>query len=192
MLDALCEIQSGDILAFSAGKPYSRLIQRATRSPYSHVGMALWMGPYGRPNLRRLCCLEAIEPGGVRVIPLPPYLEDCRARCWPVAWYGILDASLAIDTTIDFALAQWGQRYASPRQFALSWGPVTRRIRRALGLRVNLDNDPQRWFCSELMAAALQAGGAALPGNKIPATMSPGDVIGLRAYLVYRRHLVTR
>lgn len=61
--DARAKIQSGDILAWSGDALFSRLIQRTTRSKYSHVGVAWCIAG-------RVFALEAIEGTGVRLMPL--------------------------------------------------------------------------------------------------------------------------
>ncbi len=56
-------IKSGDIIFFKGKSLWGRLIRWWTKSPYSHVGMAL-------VGFGRVWLLEASETGQVRLIPL--------------------------------------------------------------------------------------------------------------------------
>lgn len=185
------ELAAGDVVAVSGGKLHSRLIRSVTGSPYSHVAIVVALQPGSTGHSIWYVC-EAMEPGGVRLLPLLSYLRDCRERGTPVAWYRIRPhAEVDRVKVVDFALAQIGKRYANLRQFRLSWGCITRGVRRLLGMRYRYDTDPERWFCSELVAASLHAGGARLPSARIAAEMSPADVLRLPC-LAYGSHLRTR
>src|SRR5687767_8237024 len=50
-------IKTGDIIAFSGGGGFSDAIKQFTFSPYSHVGMAIWIEPI--PNEKRLFIMES-------------------------------------------------------------------------------------------------------------------------------------
>ena len=67
-LEARDNIKSGDLLAFNHGNFTSwsgiktEVVHMATRSTYSHVAVAFWLG-------KRLLVLEAVEPC-IRIFPL--------------------------------------------------------------------------------------------------------------------------
>ena len=65
------EIQSGDLLLCAGSGVFSRLIQRATGSIWSHVGFVMRL-----ESIDRVMVLESLEPLGVRTVPLRKYLTD--------------------------------------------------------------------------------------------------------------------
>lgn len=69
--DVRTEIQNGDILLCSGSYMFSRLIQKATGSCWSHVALVLRLD-----GIDRIMVLESIEGKGVRTIPLSEYVRD--------------------------------------------------------------------------------------------------------------------
>lgn len=69
--DVRKEIRSGDLLLCSGRSVFSQLIQKATRSVWSHVGFILRLDA-----IDRIMVLESVESIGVRSIPLSNYLRD--------------------------------------------------------------------------------------------------------------------
>ena len=65
------EIQSGDILLCSGSYIFSKLIQKATGSCWSHVAYVLRLD-----SIDRVMVLESIEGKGVRTIPLSEYVAN--------------------------------------------------------------------------------------------------------------------
>ena len=65
------ELKSGDILLASGSAVFSKLIQQATKSIWSHVAFILRVDA-----IDRIMVLESVEPIGVRTIPLSSYLND--------------------------------------------------------------------------------------------------------------------
>lgn len=170
---ASAPIRNGDILLFEGRSLFARLIKLRTRSPFSHAGVALRIAADGT---ERLCILEALEPWGVRLYPLDRYLEQCHRRGERVHWYS-LEAGINRDKVAGFTLSQWGKRYASVWQFLVSWGRCTGLVRRLLGW-TSTDTNTERFFCSELVAGALNAGGyqADAEDDLPPAATHPGAV----------------
>ncbi len=68
------EVRSGDILLCSGNSVFSRLIQHATGSVWSHVAFILRVDP-----IDRIMVLESVESIGVRAIPLSNYVSDYNA-----------------------------------------------------------------------------------------------------------------
>lgn len=87
-------IKSGDIIAFSHMDLASQVIRAATRSQYSHVGIAWSVAG-------RLMILEAVNPM-IRIYPLSMLL--------PFYWVSIdIDLNSSAE---EFALSRVGERYS--------------------------------------------------------------------------------
>jgi hypothetical protein len=67
-------LQSGDLMFCSGRYPFSRAIQKLTKSAWSHVGIIFHMG-----SIDRKLVLESVEDAGVRLAPLTKYLIDYEA-----------------------------------------------------------------------------------------------------------------
>ncbi|MCC2625106.1 MAG: hypothetical protein K0R14_979 [Burkholderiales bacterium] len=65
------QIRSGDILLASGSAVFSKLIQQATNSIWSHVAFILRLDA-----IDRIMVLESVESIGVRTVPLSSYLKD--------------------------------------------------------------------------------------------------------------------
>lgn len=141
-------IKPGDILLFRGRLLHSRIIQRWTKSVYSHCGIV------HRPCTQGVCeldVLEAREGSGVRTHPIRKYLEQGIA----VDWYAITDPAIDRASVVRWAWQRRGHRYASYRQIVRSF--VTLPLAQMLGLDTQLDR--HRWFCSFFASEALIAGG---------------------------------
>jgi hypothetical protein len=64
-------VNDGDLLLCSGSLTFSRLIQAATRSIWSHVAMLLWA-----PQIERIIVFESVESIGVRAVTLSSYVKD--------------------------------------------------------------------------------------------------------------------
>jgi hypothetical protein len=65
------DIRSGDIILCSGRSLFSKLIQQATHSVWSHVAFVLRID-----IIDRLMILESVESIGVRAVPLSSYIND--------------------------------------------------------------------------------------------------------------------
>jgi len=65
------QLCSGDVLLCSGSGVFSTLIQRATDSVWSHIGLILRVDA-----IDRVLLLESVEPVGVRTIRMSKYLTD--------------------------------------------------------------------------------------------------------------------
>lgn len=65
------KIQNGDLLLCAGSSWFSRMIQRATNSVWSHVGFVMRLN-----KIDRIMVLESVESQGVRTVPLSKYLND--------------------------------------------------------------------------------------------------------------------
>lgn len=135
------EIEDGDVLLFQGTGLFSRLIRWATRSRYSHSGIALWWND-------RLMVLESTDPE-VRVMPLSilvghyPRVDLYRPNL-DVNHVAVFEASTE-------AL---GKRYAV-------W-TIVRYVRRIL-FRIRGGGDPRKppdkFVCSQLVSFAYREAG---------------------------------
>ena len=66
------QIKDGDLLLCSGTAVFSKLIQQATSSIWSHVGFLMWL-PTAPP---RLMVVESVESVGVRSVPVSSYMTD--------------------------------------------------------------------------------------------------------------------
>lgn len=166
-------IATGDMFLFRGRKAFSRMIKLWTRSPYSHVGIALRICIGG---VDMLVVIEALEGRGVQLLPIEVVLRRDTAVEWFRLRPRVGEYRLNRDKVASFAISHWGARYASPRQFFRSFTYCGRFIRRLL--RLPIDEDKGRFFCSELVAEALRKGGyagedlAQLKGSE----MTPEDI----------------
>lgn len=65
------QLRSGDILLCSGNAFFSRLIQKATQSVWSHVAFILRL-----EAINRVMVLESVESIGVRTVPLSSYVRN--------------------------------------------------------------------------------------------------------------------
>lgn len=76
--DVRAELRSGDLLFCSGSYAFSGLIQKFTRSVWSHVGLV-----YVDQQLGRVFVLESEAGIGVRLVPVSKYLRDYHGRRRP-------------------------------------------------------------------------------------------------------------
>ncbi len=156
-------IQNGDVLLYRGHGPVSAIIQRATRSTYSHAGLAVWWN-------ERLMVMEAMRRG-VRVTTLSFNLSHHNGS---VEWYtsrSPIPADQRLDL-IRYAQKELGKRYAFWSVFKLG-----------LLLLFGGQVDPQdelvqneTLFCSLYVANCYNAIGIDLKKNYNDLFMTPGDV----------------
>lgn len=72
------DLKTGDLFFSSGGYLFSGVIQRLTRSTWSHVAMI-----YKDEELGRVLVLEAEPFYGIRLIPLSKYLKDYKGKRRP-------------------------------------------------------------------------------------------------------------
>ena len=71
-------VQDGDLLLCSAHDPMSRLIRWATRSPWSHIGIALRV-----PDIDRVLVLECVAKLGTRAVTLSDFVSRTSGGTHP-------------------------------------------------------------------------------------------------------------
>lgn len=102
------QIQNGDLLLCSGSGWFSLMIQRATKSVWSHVGFVMRLD-----NIDRIMVLESVEPLGVRTVPLRKYIEDYDNKGNPYP------GGLVIARHADFAESGIQDRLGQFGQFAV-------------------------------------------------------------------------
>lgn len=159
----------GDLVFFSGQRLFSYFIRFWSRSEWSHVGIVVREADSDLDIGVQV--VESLEGHGVQCVPLRVWFQNRgRLALGRVSLSG--DLRLAMARQASF---RRGCRYASPWQFVRSFSVFWSRLHRAFGL--SDDRDPERYFCSELVAEAAFAVGVSLP--KTPARMYPGDVADL-------------
>lgn len=167
--DHLDHIATGDLF-FVRGTGYlDRLIEWWTGSAYSHVAFALRLPVGPSPQLY---VFEACIGLGVRLTPITSWLKAYGAQ--PVDWYCLAAAAEQRQQVADYCLGKWGEDYAGPWQFLLSFTRLGRLVRRLLGLPTEVD--PNRPFCSWIATEGLEKIGLGPTDGEAPALASPGDV----------------
>lgn len=99
--DLRSELRTGDLLLCAGSGWFSKMIQAATSSRWSHVALI-----YRMESIDRVMVLESLEPVGVRTVPLSKYLNDydSQGNRYP--------GQMCLARHVDFAA------HASPEQLA--------------------------------------------------------------------------
>lgn len=71
-------VRTGDLLICSGNQMFSRVIQWATSSPWSHIAMIVRL-----EDLDRVMVMEAVQKIGVRVVPLSRWITDFQPHDKP-------------------------------------------------------------------------------------------------------------
>ncbi len=69
------DLKSGDILLCKGNVLFSNLIQKATKSIWSHVAFVIRLD-----SIDRVMVMESVESIGVRTVPLRHYVEDYKGE----------------------------------------------------------------------------------------------------------------
>lgn len=158
------EVRTGDLILCSGAEPLSRIIQAATRSPYSHVAMVVRM-----LSIDRVLLLEAEWPYGVRAVPMSSYLRDWNGsgKAYPghllVARHAALDrgGENVSDMFLSELVDNLGRRYSLKR--ALRMG--LREVVALAGLRFRQLQMQKATVCSEYIFHTYSRLGLHLPCN---------------------------
>lgn len=165
------QIRTGDLLFFRGHSLWSWLIKLWTRSRVSHVGRAAWGEFCGE---RILFVVEAVEGVGVRLARVDDLLRHGEQIDWYRLRTRLPDRTLQPEVGVRYLLSLVGRSYASPWQFVRAFSVGGRLVGRWLDLPV--DTDPERFFCSEAVAASLLRDGYEDSSLGDPASLNPGDL----------------
>ena len=156
------KMQNGDVIAFHGEDIGSKVIQKFTKSKYSHVGLVIKLLEV---DVKRVFIAESIPTGGVVLLPLSRKLLNYDGSAW---W-------LALDTKRDmrnkmlkWAMTQLGKKY----DFTL-----IKYIATNILLKKKLPQENyHEYICSEFVAAALSYAG--ILGDKTT-NLIPEDIVRL-------------
>jgi hypothetical protein len=148
-------IRSGDLLFCSGTYLVSKLIQKATRSPWSHVGIIFVL-----KTIDRILLLESVEDVGVRFAPLSKYLSDYE-NGRPYKGSLVVARSSAVTAEIARAIASFGTDELTCPYDKEDIGQVVARIALGIGRR----QKDREYICSELVAECFSRGGIDMLGD---------------------------
>jgi hypothetical protein len=154
--------QPGDVIAFAGAGPASEVIQQATRSNVSHVGVVLQsQPPQGEPSQEVLQIIESTSLDGftgVTVSHLRERIQGYDGRVWWLPLRDSLRAGVDWQAFHQFLLQQVGKPYDLPQ--AIMSGLDQLDDHALLERATHAVEDFRQLFCSELVAGALEACGA--------------------------------
>lgn len=158
-------VKTGDLALCSGTQPFSRVIQWATSSPWSHIAMIVRL-----EDLDRVMVVEAVAKIGVRVVPLHRFLSggDAQHRK-PFAGTVVIARHAAFATGAadgglrkldDFAFDRLGSPFSS-----VEIAKIGARIALgAFGIRVpRMATPDDEYFCSEYLAECYKRIGIEIP-----------------------------
>lgn len=153
------KMQPGDVIAFAGKKPGSDVIKAFTGSNVSHVGVVLQWELIGADlaSSKRILVAEATA-AGVQFTQLSRFVKAYEGELW---WLPLSKESQGRleerkQAFFDFLLEQEGKPYDYSQALG-AWAD-------ALGIPSNQENF-EKFFCSELVAAALEKAGVLGPIN---------------------------
>jgi hypothetical protein len=159
-------LKTGDLVFCSGNYFFSRIIQRFTKSMWSHVGIV-----YYDTSLDRMLILESEKLYGVRVAPLSKYIKDYHGKNRP--YKGIIAIARIepelnleeIKKGISFGMDELTKPYDDWEILRIAF-----RILFNIGKRVK----DRKYICSELVQVCFQQMGILFNyNNKI---ISPDDI----------------
>lgn len=178
-------LEVGDVVAFGGRGAVSNTIKRFTGAPVSHVGVVLRTQVLvdgkaaavgDRGHLVQVIESTSLDGFvGVAISRLSDRLERYDGEVWWLPLAAEVRARLNVEVFTSWLLKQEGRRYDER-------GAVLSGLDRldVLGL-TRASEDLSRLFCSELVAAALRAGGV-LPEDLNPSEITPIDLVRFRLY----------
>jgi hypothetical protein len=157
------QIKNGDVLMYRGRSLESRIIQWATRSKYTHAGLAAWWNG-------RLMVLEAVGKGVI----VTPLSKNVRSYHGYVEWFTSAEEipSDQRQLIIEFAQQELGKEYALWRAVLLG---IRQLFQHDVEKRDKLRREA-RLFCSDYVAQSYTAAGRDLKKGVSDRFMSPGDI----------------
>lgn len=158
------EMKAGDIIAFSGKGNFSELIKWATRASVSHVGIILQSKLLIEGSPQSGFFNQIIESAtlgnfsGVTISRLSDRLATYDGEIWWLPLSDAVRAKLDGKAFYDFLLHQERKPYDMPQAVKSALDTLDRVP--ILGKATYNLEDFSQFFCSELAAAALEAGGA--------------------------------
>lgn len=156
-------IKNGDVLMFKGKYRSSFLIQRVTKSSYSHAGIAVWWN-------KRLMVMEAVEEG-VRIIPLSRKIESYRGN---VEWF-TCNREICKRDRLKMVISgqeELGKKYARWKSIVFAWKIL---FKRKLSEKDEVRKE-NKLFCSQYVAGIYNSVGLDLKEDRADRFMSPDDI----------------
>lgn len=162
--EARKQMKAGDVIAFSGKGDFSEIIKWATRSSVSHVGIILQSKLLIGDKIQDGMFNQIIESttlngfSGVTISRLSDRLDTYDGEIWWLPIKKDIDEKMDKKNFYDFLIHQNRKQYDMPQAIksaldALDRVPI-------LGRATHNQEDFSRFFCSELVAAALEVAGA--------------------------------
>lgn len=149
------ELVTGDIVFCSGGYLFSKIIQKLTKSTWSHVAVV-----YKDEELGRVLVLEAEPLVGIRLIPLSKYLFDYKGKRKPykgkivVAKLSQEPEKVGLNKGIGFGLDELTRPYDNWEIF---------RIMLRILFKVGRREKNRSYICSELVKGIFDRAGVIFP-----------------------------
>lgn len=162
--EARKQMKAGDVIAFSGKGDFSEIIKWATRSNVSHVGVILQSKLLIGDKVQDGMFNQVIESttlncfSGVIISRLSDRLDTYDGEIWWLPIKKDIDDKMDKKKFYDFLIHQQRKEYDLPQAIksaldALDRVPI-------IGRATHNQEDFSRFFCSELVAAALEVAGA--------------------------------
>ena len=157
------QIKNGDILLFKGTNLGSWIVQKATRSPYSHAGIAAWWN-------ERLMVMEARGKG----VSANPFSVSVAHSHGAVEWFTCVKDISDEDRLkmIVFAQEELGKSYGRLKTIALGLKTL---LSHDLDKRDRLRRE-RKLFCSEYVARVYNSIGLDLKKQRSDRFMKPHDI----------------
>ena len=172
------QIQHGDILLCSGTGIFSSMIQQATDSVWSHVGVILRL-----ESLDRIMLLESVEPIGVRTVRLSRYLtgyDEQGRRPYPGGMIIARHAQFAekveeqkLRPFAQFAVDQFGYPYDRDEIARIAARIMSAKVPFTPQQRPHIKPDNE-YICSEYAARCYDEIGLPIPWNQL-GFIAPSD-----------------
>ena len=187
-----CEIRDcmkpGDVIAFSGKKALSETIKWATRSNVSHVGVVLQYRLIvdGKPEGRVFNQVAEATDSGVKIVNLSGKQQAYEGEMWWLPLSGESRGRLNFNNFSGFLIDSEGAPYDSLPTLFKSWQDDLDVLPDVLPdfLEITRNKeDFEAFFCSELVAGALEKGGVI--ENVNASEVTPIDLCRFNIYKKY-------
>jgi hypothetical protein len=139
------QLRSGDLMFASGNYLVSKMIERFTKSPWSHVGII-----FALPSIDRVLLLESVEDAGVRLAPLSKYLDDYDDKGNAYDGTIVVARPAGVGNDMVKSIAEFGIDELTRPYDKEEIGEIAARI--SLGIGLAPAND-RTYICSELVQA---------------------------------------
>jgi len=149
--DVRQDLRSGDLVFCSGSYVFSGVIQRFTRSVWSHVGIV-----HRDDQLGRLFILESETGIGVRLVPISKYLRDYHGRRRPYRGQIVIGR---VEPAPDEAQARQAVSFGMDLLTKPYDNFEILRIAARIAFRVGRRTQDRKFICSELVDECYRAAG---------------------------------